>query len=327
MATPKPNTVPTFDEPGRGRVYDSIIETIGNTPLVRLSRLCAAEGIEADVLAKLEFFNPIASVKDRIGVNMILDLEASGKIKPGSTLIEPTSGNTGIGLAFVAASRGYRLILTMPDSMSIERRRMLAFLGAELELTPKEKGINGSIERAKELLKEIPGSVMPGQFSNPANPDIHRRTTAEEIWRDTDGGVDAVVSGIGTGGTFTGVAQVLKPRKPGLKMIAVEPALSPVLSGGKHSPHVIQGIGAGFVPEIMDTSMIDEIVTVSNEDAIAYSRKLARTEGIPAGISSGAAIAAALKIASRPEMKGKQIVTIIPSFAERYLSTALFEGL
>lgn len=327
MAEPKSNTVPTFDEPGRGRVYDSIIETIGNTPLVRLSRLCADEGIEADVMAKLEFFNPIASVKDRIGVNMILDLEASGKIKPGSTLIEPTSGNTGIGLAFVAASRGYRLILTMPDSMSIERRRMLAFLGAELELTPKEKGINGSIERAKELLKEIPGSVMPGQFSNPANPDIHRRTTAEEIWRDTNGGVDAVVSGIGTGGTFTGVSQVLKPRKPGLKMIAVEPALSPVLSGGKHSPHVIQGIGAGFIPEIMDTSMIDEIVTVTNEDAIAYSRKLARTEGIPAGISSGAAIAATLKIASRPEMKGKQIVTIIPSFAERYLSTALFEGL
>lgn len=321
------NTTPTFDEPGRGRIYDSIIETIGNTPLVRLSRLCAEEGIEADVLAKLEFFNPIASVKDRIGVNMILDLEASGKIKPGSTLIEPTSGNTGIGLAFVAAARGYRLILTMPESMSIERRKMLAFLGAELELTPKEKGINGSIARAKELLEEIPGSVMPGQFSNPANPDIHRRTTAEEIWRDTDGGVDAVVSGVGTGGTFTGVSQVLKPRKPGLKMIAVEPALSPVLSGGEHSPHVIQGIGAGFVPEIMDTSMIDEIVTVANEDAIAYSRKLARTEGIPAGISSGAAIAAALKIASRPEMKGKQIVTIIPSFAERYLSTVLFEGL
>jgi len=321
------NTTPTFDEPGRGRVYDSIIETIGNTPLVRLSRLCAEEGVEADVLAKLEFFNPIASVKDRIGVNMILDLEKQGKIKPGSTLIEPTSGNTGIGLAFVAAARGYRLILTMPDSMSIERRRMLAFLGAELELTPREKGINGSIARAEELLAEIPGSIMPGQFTNPANPDIHRRTTAEEIWRDTDGGVDVVVSGIGTGGTFTGVSQVLKPRKPGLKMVAVEPALSPVLSGGEHSPHVIQGIGAGFIPEIMDTSMIDEIVTVTNEDAVANSRKLARVEGIPAGISSGAAITAALKIASRPEMKGKQIVTIIPSFAERYLSTVLFEDL
>jgi cysteine synthase A len=289
---------PTFDEPGRGRIYDSIIETIGNTPLVRLSRLCAEEGIEADVLAKLEFFNPIASVKDRIGVNMILDLEKSGKIKPGSTLVEPTSGNTGIGLAFVAAARGYRLILTMPESMSIERRRMLAFLGAELELTPKEKGIGGSIERAKELLEEIPDSIMPGQFTNPANPEIHRRTTAEEIWRDTDGGVDVVVSGIGTGGTFTGVSQVLKPRKPGLKMIAVEPALSPILSGGEHSPHIIQGIGAGFVPDIMDTSMIDEIVTVSNEDAVAYSRKLARTEGIPAGISSGAAIAATVKVAS-----------------------------
>lgn len=321
------NTTPTFDEPGRGRVYDSIIETIGNTPLVRLSRLCADEGVEADVLAKLEFFNPIASVKDRIGVNMILDLEKQGKIKPGSTLIEPTSGNTGIGLAFVAAARGYRLILTMPDSMSIERRRMLAFLGAELELTPREKGINGSIARAEELLAEIPGSIMPGQFTNPANPEIHRRTTAEEIWRDTDGGVDVVVSGIGTGGTFTGVSQVLKPRKPDLKMVAVEPALSPILSGGEHSPHIIQGIGAGFIPEIMDTSMIDEIVTVSNEDAVAYSRKLARVEGIPAGISSGAAITAALKIGKRPEMKGKQIVTVIPSFAERYLSTVLFEGL
>jgi len=321
------NTTPTFDEPGRGRVYDSIIETIGNTPLVRISRLCAEEGVEADVLAKLEFFNPIASVKDRIGVNMILDLEKQGKLKPGSTLIEPTSGNTGIGLAFVAAARGYRLILTMPDSMSIERRRMLVFLGAEVELTPREKGINGSIARAEELLAEIPGSIMPGQFTNPANPEIHRRTTAEEIWRDTDGAVDVIVSGIGTGGTFTGVSQVLKPRKPGLKMVAVEPALSPVLSGGEHSPHVIQGIGAGFIPEIMDTSMIDEIVTVSNEDAVAYSRKLARVEGIPAGISSGAAITAAMKIGKRPEMKGKQIVTVIPSFAERYLSTVLFEGL
>jgi len=322
-----PNKEPTFDKPGRGRVYDSIIETIGNTPLVRISRLCAEEKIDADVMAKLEFFNPIASVKDRIGVNMILDMEKSGKIKPGATLVEPTSGNTGIGLAFVAAARGYRLILTMPESMSIERRKMLAFLGAEIDLTPREKGMGGAIERANQLLKEIPGSVMPGQFTNPANPDIHRRTTAEEIWRDTDGGVDVIVSGVGTGGTFTGCAQVLKPRKASLKMVAVEPALSPVLSGGKPSPHIIQGIGAGFIPEIMDTSLIDEIVTVTNEESIQYARKLARTEGIPAGISSGAAIAATLKIARKPEMKGKQIVTIIPSFAERYLSTLLFEGI
>jgi len=327
MAPSTPNKEPTFDKPGRGRVYDSIIETIGNTPLVRVSRFCAAEGIDADVMAKLEFFNPIASVKDRIGVNMILDMEKSGKIKPGATLTEPTSGNTGIGLAFVAAARGYRLILTMPESMSIERRKMLAFLGAELDLTPREKGMNGAIERAKQLLAEIPGSVMPGQFSNPANPDIHRRTTAEEIWTDTGGKVDVIVSGIGTGGTFTGCAQVLKPRNPNLKMVAVEPALSPVLSGGKPSPHIIQGIGAGFIPEIMDTSFIDEIVTVANEEAIEYSRKLAKTEGIPAGISSGAAMAATVKIARKPEMKGKRIVTIIPSFAERYLSTLLFEGL
>ena len=327
MAKATPSKAPEFDKPGRGRIYDSIVETIGNTPLVRISRYCAAEGIDADIMLKLEFFNPIASVKDRIGVSMILDLEKSGKLKPGATLIEPTSGNTGIGLAFVAASRGYKLILTMPDSMSIERRKMLAFLGARVELTPREKGINGSIERAKELLKEIPGSVMPGQFSNPANPEIHRRTTAEEIWRDTGGDVDVIVSGIGTGGTFTGVSQVLKPRKRGLRMVAVEPALSPVLSGGKHSPHVIQGIGAGFIPEIMDTSMIDEIVTVTNEEAVETSRKLARLEGIPAGISSGAALAATAKVARRKEMKGKRFVTVIPSFAERYLSTVLFEGI
>jgi cysteine synthase A len=327
MPKSTPNKEPVFDKPGRGRVYDSIVETMGNTPLVRISRYCAAEDIDADVMLKLEFFNPIASVKDRIGVSMILDLEKSGKLKPGATLIEPTSGNTGIGLAFVAASRGYKLILTMPDSMSIERRKMLAFLGARVELTPREKGINGSIERAKELLKEIPGSVMPGQFTNPANPEIHRRTTAEEIWRDTGGDVDVIVSGIGTGGTFTGVSQVLKPRKPGLRMVAVEPALSPVLSGGKHSPHVIQGIGAGFIPEIMDTSMIDEIVTVTNEEAVETSRKLARLEGIPAGISSGAALAATAKVARRKEMKGKRFVTVIPSFAERYLSTVLFEGI
>ncbi len=316
-----------LDAPGRGRIYDSIVETIGNTPLVRAPRLAAERGAVADFVLKLEFFNPIASVKDRIGVSMVLDLEAQGKIRPGATLIEPTSGNTGIGLAFVGAARGYPVILTMPESMSIERRRMLALLGARLELTPKEKGINGAIARAEELLAEIPGSVMPGQFTNPANPDIHRRTTAEEIWRDTGGEVDVIVCGIGTGGTFTGVAEVLKPRRPGLKMIAVEPTASAVLSGGTHSPHVIQGIGAGFVPEIMNTSMIDEIVTVANEDAVETARAVARLDGIPVGISSGAAIWAGLQIATRPQMAGKRVVTVVPSFAERYLSTVLFEGL
>lgn len=316
-----------FDEPGRGRVYDSIVETIGNTPLVRARRICDAEALAADILLKLEFFNPIGSVKDRIGVAMILALEKAGRIKPGSTLIEPTSGNTGIGLAFVAAARGYRLILTMPDSMSVERRKMLAFLGAQVELTPRAQGINGSIAKAKELLQQIPGSVMPSQFSNPANPEIHRRTTAEEIWRDTAGKVDVVVSGIGTGGTFTGIAQALKPRKPSLRMIAVEPELSPVLSGGQHQPHPIQGIGAGFIPEVMDTAQIDEIVKIGNADAFDYAKKLAKLEGIPVGISSGAALAAAVKVARRPEMAGKMIVTIIPSFAERYLSTLLFEGI
>ena len=316
-----------FDEPGRGRVYDSIVETIGNTPLVRARRICEAEALAADILLKLEFFNPIGSVKDRIGVAMILALEKAGRIKPGSTLIEPTSGNTGIGLAFVAAARGYRLILTMPDSMSVERRKMLAFLGARVELTPRAQGINGSIAKAKELLQQIPGSVMPSQFTNPANPEIHRRTTAEEIWRDTAGKVDVVVSGIGTGGTFTGIAQALKPRKPSLRMIAVEPELSPVLSGGQHQPHPIQGIGAGFIPEVMDTSQIDEIVKIGNADAFDYAKKLAKLEGIPVGISSGAALAAAVKVARRPEMAGKMIVTIIPSFAERYLSTLLFEGI
>jgi cysteine synthase A len=318
---------PHFDAPGRGRIYDSIIETIGNTPLVRAPRLSKEEGVVADLVLKLEFFNPLGSVKDRIGVSMILDLEKQGKIGPNSTLIEPTSGNTGIALAFVAAARGYRLILTMPESMSIERRKMLAYLGAELELTPREKGMKGAIARAEELLKEIPNSVMPSQFTNPANPEIHRRTTAEEIWRDTNGEVDVIVSGIGTGGTFTGCGQVLKPRRPQLRMVAVEPALSPVLSGGTHNPHPIQGIGAGFIPEIMDTSLIDEIITVENQPAIDMARKIARLDGIAVGISSGAAIWAAVQIGKRPEMAGKRIVTIVPSFAERYLSTVLFEGL
>jgi cysteine synthase len=321
-------SVPQFDQPGRGRIYDSIVETMGNTPLVRIPRLCKAEGINADVLLKLEFFNPLASVKDRIGVNMILAMEQQGIIKPGATtLIEPTSGNTGIALALVGAARGYRVILTMPDSMSIERRKMLVFLGAELHLTPREQGMKGAMARAQELLNQIPGSVMPGQFSNPANPEVHRKTTAEEIWRDTAGGVDIIVSGVGTGGTFTGVSQVLKPRKPTLKMVAVEPELSPVLSGGTHHPHPIQGIGAGFIPDVMDTSLIDEIVTVSNDEAIGTARKLASAEGIPTGISSGAALAAAFKVARRPESAGKMIVTVIPDFAERYISTVLFEGL
>jgi cysteine synthase A len=317
----------TLDKPLRGRIYDSIIETIGNTPLVRIPRISAEENLAADVVLKLEFFNPIASVKDRIGVNMILALEREGRIGPGTVLIEPTSGNTGIGLAFVAASRGYKLILTMPESVSIERRKMLAFLGAELELTPRERGMTGAVNRAKELLAATPGAVMPNQFANPHNPEIHRQTTAEEIWHDTAGEVDFIISGIGTGGTLTGVAQVLKPRRPGLKMIAVEPVASPVLSGGKPGPHPIQGIGAGFVPEILATDEIDEIIQVTNEETFANARRLARTEGIPGGISSGAALAAALQVAKRPESAGKRIVVIIPSFAERYITTALFEGL
>jgi cysteine synthase A len=316
-----------FDRPLRGRIYDSIAETIGNTPLVRIPKILAEEGITADVVLKLEFFNPIGSVKDRIGVSIILAAEADGRLKPGGTIIEPTSGNTGIGLAFVAAARGYRLILTMPESMSIERRKMLAYLGAELELTPREKGIGGAIARAKELLEANPGAILANQFGNPANPEIHERTTAEEIWFDTQGKVDAVISGVGTGGTLTGVAHALKPRRPSLKIFAVEPAASPVLSGGKPGPQPIQGIGAGFVPEILDTKAYDEVIQVSNEEAFAWARKLARTEGIPAGISSGAALAAALKVAKRPDYAGKLIVVIIPSFAERYISTALFEGL
>jgi cysteine synthase len=318
---------PVFDRPLRGRIYDSIAETIGNTPLVRIPRICREEGISADICLKLEFFNPIASVKDRIGVSMIMALEEAGKLQPGGTLIEPTSGNTGIGLAFVAAARGYRLILTMPESVSSERRKMLRYLGAEVELTPREKGMNGAIARAQELLAATPGAVMPNQFANPANPAIHRQTTAEEIWHDTQGRVDVIVSGIGTGGTLTGCAQVLRPRRPALRMIAVEPAASPVLSGGKPGPHPLQGIGAGFVPEILATDEIDEIVQVGNEESMEQARRLARTEGIPGGISSGSALAATLKVAHRPEMAGKLIVTIIPSFAERYITTSLFEGL
>jgi cysteine synthase A len=316
-------------KPGRGHIYDSITETIGDTPLVRIPRMAKEAGVKADVLLKLEFFNPIASVKDRIGVAMIEAMEAKGLITPGkSTLVEPTSGNTGLGLAFVAAAKGYRLILVMPDSMSIERRKMLALLGAELVLTEAAKGgMRAAIAKAQEIVAETPGAVIPQQFENPANPDIHRRTTAEEIWRDTDGKVDVVISGVGTGGTITGVGQVLKQRKPSVRMIALEPEDSPVLSGGQPGPHPIQGIGAGFVPPILDRSVIDEIITIGNETAFDTARKVARLEGIPVGISSGAAIAGALEVGARPGMAGKMIVTIIPSFAERYLSTALFEGL
>jgi cysteine synthase A len=315
-------------KPGRGRIYDSITDTIGDTPLVRMARLPKSAGVRADLLFKLEFFNPIGSVKDRIGVAMIDALEKEGRIAPGKTvLVEPTSGNTGIALAFVAAARGYHLVLVMPDSMSVERRRMLALMGAQLELTDASKGMRGAVARANEILKTTPNAVMPQQFENPANPDIHRRTTAEEIWNDTQGAVDAVISGVGTGGTITGVGQVLKARKASVKMIAVEPEDSAVLSGGQPGPHKIQGIGAGFVPEILDRRIIDEVVTTSNETAFETARAAARLEGIPGGISSGAAIAAALEVGARPSMAGKQIVTIIPSFAERYLSTALFEGL
>ncbi|MCC2095722.1 MAG: cysteine synthase A [Hyphomicrobiales bacterium] len=314
--------------PGRGRIYDSVTDTVGDTPLVRLDRLAAEKGVKANLLAKLEFFNPISSVKDRIGVSMIDALTATGKITPGKTvLVEPTSGNTGIALAFVAAARGIKLILVMPESMSIERRKMLALLGAELELTPAAQGMKGAINRAEELVGSMPDAIMPQQFENPANPEIHRKTTAEEIWNDTNGTVDVFVSGIGTGGTITGVGQVLKERKPGLHIVAVEPEDSPVLSGGQPGPHKIQGIGAGFVPPVLDRSIIDEVVTVGNQTAFDNSRLLARTEGIPVGISSGAAIAAALEVGARAEMAGKNIVIVIPSFAERYLSTALFDGL
>ena len=320
--------VTTTHTPGRGRIYNSITETIGDTPLVRLDKFARQKGIVANLLAKLEFFNPIASVKDRIGVSMIEALEASGKIVPGkTTLVEPTSGNTGIALAFAAAAKGYKLILTMPETMSLERRKMLALLGAELVLTEGPKGMKGAIAKAEELIQSIPNAVIPQQFENPANPEIHRRTTAEEIWNDTRGEVDILISGIGTGGTITGAGQVLKSRRPGIHIVAVEPEASPVLSGGNPGPHKIQGIGAGFVPAILDTTIYDEIITVSNEDAVSNARLVARLEGVPVGISSGAALQAAVLVGSRPENAGKNMVVIIPSFAERYLSTILFEGL
>ncbi len=313
--------------PPRGKIYDNITETFGGTPLVRLSRFAKDQGVNAEILAKLEFFNPLASVKDRIGVGMIDALEASGKLKPGGTLIEPTSGNTGIALAFVCAARGYKLILTMPETMSVERRKMLALLGAQLELTEGAKGMKGAIARAQELVNEIPGAIIPQQFENPANPAIHVATTAEEIWADTGGDVDVFISGIGTGGTITGVGSVLKARNPDVKIVAVEPEDSPVLSGGEPGPHKIQGIGAGFAPAILDTDIYDEVVTVANETAFETARKVAAIEGVPVGISSGAALAAAVEIGTRPDMAGKKIVVILPSFAERYLSTALFDGI
>ena len=310
---------------GRGRVYDDITETIGHTPLVRLKRMAKEAGAKADVLMKLEFFNPLSSVKDRIGVSMIDVLEAEGKIKPGKTvLIEPTSGNTGIGLAFVAAARGYKLMLVMPESMSMERRKILAHLGAELVLTPAAGGMPGAIDKANQLLAELPGAVQPSQFENPANPLVHEKTTAEEIWADTKGNVDVLVIGVGTGGTLTGCGRVLKKRKPSLKIIAVEPEGSPILSGGNRGPHKIQGIGAGFVPKVLDTKFIDEVIRVSNEQAFETSRLLARLEGIPGGISTGANLAAALEVAKRDDMKGKTVITFAPSSAERYFTSELF---
>ncbi len=311
----------------RGRIYDSVIDTIGATPLVRLRKLEARSGVKAELLGKLEFFNPLASVKDRIGLAMIQAGEAAGKIGPNTTIVEPTSGNTGIALAFVCAAKGYRLILTMPESMSLERRKMLLLLGAKTELTPAAAGMKGAIARAEALLKEIPDSFMPQQFANAANPEIHRRTTAEEIWTDTAGRADVLISGVGTGGTLTGVAEVLKARKPSFRAVAVEPEDSPVLSGGVPGPHKIQGIGAGFIPPILNTKLIDEVVRISNTTALETARLSARLEGLPVGISSGAALAAAIEVGSRAEMAGKVIVVIIPSFAERYLSTALFDGI
>ena len=328
MDAKTPTDLPArYARAGRGRIYDSVLDLVGDTPLVRLPRLSAELKPKGEVLAKLEFFNPLSSVKDRIGVAMVEALEAKGLITPDTTIVEPTSGNTGIALAFVAAAKGLKLILVMPESMSIERRKMLVLLGAKLELTPAEKGMRGAVARAEELLNEIPNSIMPQQFENAANPAIHRISTAEEIWNDTAGKVDAVVSGVGTGGTISGVGQALKAKKPSVKMIAVEPEASAVLSGGQPGPHKIQGIGAGFVPGILDRGVIDEVVTVSNDESFAMSRRAARTDGLTGGISSGAALSAAFRLAARDDYAGKLIVAIIPSFAERYLSTALFEGL
>jgi len=313
--------------PSEEHIHESILDTIGNTPLVRLRKLAQETGCRADLLGKCEFFNPLSSVKDRIGLAMVEAAEASGQLVPEATLIEPTSGNTGIALAFVCAARGYRLILTMPESMSIERRKMLSLLGAEIVLTPAAKGMPGAVAKAEELLNSVPNAYMLQQFSNPANPDVHRHTTAEEIWRDTGGRIDALISGVGTGGTLTGCGDVLKKRNPDLTMIAVEPEDSPVLSGGVPGPHKIQGIGAGFIPGVLQTGLIDEVIKIGNETAFAMAREVARLEGLPVGISSGAALAAAVEVGARERYADKRIVVILPSFAERYLSTPLFDGL
>jgi cysteine synthase len=315
------------EDPAAERICGSILETIGNTPLVRLSRLAEKVGIDAEILAKLEFFNPLGSVKDRIGLAMIEALEREGRITDKTVLVEPTSGNTGIALAFVAAAKGYRLVLTMPESMSMERRRMLLFLGAELELTPAERGMRGAIDRAEELVKELPDAIMPQQFDNPANPEVHRQTTAEEIWRDTGGRIDAFVTSVGTGGTLTGCSALLKARNPEIQIVAVEPEDSQVLSGGRPGQHLIEGIGAGFIPSILDTGLIDEVIPIANETAFRLARQTAAVEGLPVGISGGAALAAAVELCERPEMSGRRVVVIIPSFAERYLSTPLFDKL
>lgn len=304
-----------------GQIFQDITKTIGRTPLVRLNRVTA--GLHAEILIKCEFFNPLSSVKDRIGVAMIEAAESDGMISKDTLIVEPTSGNTGIALAFVCAAKGYRLVLTMPETMSMERRTLLRMLGAELVLTPGAEGMPGAIRKAEQLLKETPNSFMPQQFNNPANPEIHRRTTAEEIWNDTDGRVDALVAGVGTGGTMTGVSEVIKARKPSFKAIAVEPADSPVISGGKPGPHKIQGIGAGFIPNNLNVKIVDEVIKVTNDDAFAMARRLSREEGILCGISSGANTWAAIQYAQRPENKGKLIVTIAPSTGERYLSTPL----
>jgi cysteine synthase A len=320
--------VPTAAAAPRGRIYDSVLETIGGTPLIRLPRLTASQGLVADLLLKLEFFNPLGSVKDRIGLAMIEAAEAAGQITPGRTvLVEPTSGNTGIALAFVAAARGYRLVVTMPEGASIERRRMMRLLGAELELTPSAQGMRGAIARAEAIVAATEDAWMPRQFENGANPDVHAATTAEEIWADTTGTVDMVIGGIGTGGTLTGIARALKPRRPGLRVIGIEPAESAVLSGDEPGPHGIQGIGAGFRPAVLDLAALDGVRTVAERDAIAAARLCAREEGVPIGISSGAALHVALELARAPANAGKMLVAIVPSFAERYLSTALFAGL
>ncbi|TCS65113.1 cysteine synthase A [Varunaivibrio sulfuroxidans] len=311
----------------RGKVYDSIVDTIGATPLVRLDRLAEDGGCAAQLVGKCEFFNPLSSVKDRIGLAMVEAAEADGRLKPGAVLVEPTSGNTGIALAFVCAAKGYRLVLTMPESMSFERRKMVALLGAEIILTPAPQGMQGAVDKAEALSREIPGAVMLQQFENPANPQIHRATTGPEIWADSAGKVDAVVAGVGTGGTITGVGEALKALKPEVKIIAVEPEDSPILSGGVPGPHKIQGIGANFIPKILNREIIDEIVQIGNETSFATARKVAALEGLAVGISSGAALAAALEVGRRPDMAGKMIVVILPSFAERYLSTQLFDGL